>query len=270
MLSGMTPGQPADCLRRRSLVRIGLAAAGLFGVFPVARAGDAPLRVLAPVSLREALDAALALPGSPRATVVYGGTPALVRQVQQGLAADAIITADEDWMDRLQAQGRLVQGSRHVLARNRLALIAPAASRLPDVSDPAAFSTALRETLVKGRMAVADLQTVPAGRYALAALKRAGWETLVQGRLAPTDNVRAALRLVSRGEAVLGLVYLTDALSDPGVRVLHVFASDFHPDIRLPVAALVAGRTEASQHLIRWLGSDLAQAEFVRRGFVRP
>jgi molybdate transport system substrate-binding protein len=213
------------------------------------------------VSVREALDAALALAGAPSVTVVYGGTPALVRQIQQGLTADAIITADEDWMDRLQAPGRLVPGSRITLIRNRLALIAPATSRLPVAAESAALTASLREALSNGRMAVADLQTVPAGRYAKAALQR---------RLAPTDNVRAALRLVSRGEAVLGIVYQTDALSDPGVRVLHVFAPDFHPEIRLPVAALAAGRVEAAQGLIRWLVSGPAQAEFLRRGFLKP
>lgn len=255
--------------RRLWLACIGLSAPALFG-FSSSQPGAAPLRLLAPVSVREALDAALALPGAPSVTVVYGGTPALVRQIQQGLTADAIITADEDWMDRLQAPGRLVPGSRITLIRNRLALIAPATSRLPVAAESAALTASLREALSNGRMAVADLQTVPAGRYAKAALQRAGWEAIVQGRLAPTDNVRAALRLVSRGEAVLGIVYQTDALSDPGVRVLHVFAPDFHPDIRLPVAALAAGRVEAAQGLIRWLASGPAQAEFLRRGFLKP
>lgn len=267
--------------------------------------GGRAIRVLAPVSLREALDASLQsfarLHSMPPPTVVYGGTPALVRQLQQGLKADLVITADELWMDRLNAEGRLVPNTRKVLVRNRLVLIAPI-ERMPLMSstepsaglassraaDPRALDAILRERLAQGRLAVADLQTVPAGRYAREALQWAQWESLARGRLAQTEHVRAALRLVARGEAPLGIVYVTDALTEPRVQVLYRFPSNAHAEIRIPIAQLkpeagphkpeaASSRLEAIgnaagsaqvRSLLEWLSSPAGRAAFLSRGFV--
>lgn len=243
------------------------------------------LRVLAPVSLREALDRALATwvssRGAAAPTVVYGATPALVRQLQQGLTADLIITADEAWMDRLQDDGRLVAATRRVLARNRLVLIAPAASAHPAArANLRDLEPALRDLLAQGRLAVADLQSVPAGRYAAQALRWAGWDQLTEGRLAQTEHVRSALRLVARGDAPLGIVYATDALPEPRVRVVHVFANEAHAPIVIPVAMLKgeldqtrpehARRRQATASLLDWLVQGKGREAFIQSGFIAP
>lgn len=262
------------------------------------------LRVVAPVSLREALEASLE-GFARRQTVslpsgVYGGTPALIRQLQQGLEADLVITADELWMDRLQAEGRILTQTRQLLIRNRLVLIAPlergsrpsslastanasitargdaaSASGARDPS-PRELDATLRERLARGRLAVADVQTVPAGRYAREALQWAQWEALTQGRLAQTEHVRAALRLVARGEASLGIVYATDALAEPRVQVLYRFPSQAHADIRVPIAQLAPPSAPNAAHaaqvrsLLEWLTAPHGRAAFLSRGFVAP
>lgn len=236
-------------------------------VVPPASA-QTPLTVFAAASLKESLDEAAAAyqqaSGTP-VQVSYAASSALARQVEQGAPADVFFSADLEWMDYLQQRQLVDPAQRRNLLGNTLVLVAPATSRAKlDLRKPGALAAALG---AQGRLAVGQTSSVPAGKYARAALQTLGqWDT-VQARLAESESVRAALMLVARGEAPLGIVYGSDAKAEPKVRVVAVFPADSHAPIMYPVAALRASRNPAAADFVRWLGTAPAQAIFQRRGF---
>ena len=235
--------------------------------------GAAPARaeptVFAAASLKEALDDAAqawSKRSGARPVISYASSAALARQIEQGAPADVFVSADEDWMDWAEARRLLRPGTREKLLSNRLVLVAPAAAppaalRLaPGVPLAAALGT-------DGRLALGDVASVPAGRYARAALEALGaWPSLA-GRLAQTENVRAALTLVARGEAPLGVVYATDARAEPRVRVVDAFPETTHPPVVYPVAVLAAARSAKAQPFVDFLRSPEGRAIFAARGF---
>ncbi len=227
---------------------------------------DPPVLVFAAASLKTALDA-LVEPAEAAAGVAvrmsYAGTPALTRQIEAGAPADVFISADVDWMDYAESRGLLKAGSRVDLLTNRLVLVAP---RAEPVTLRVAPGFNLAEALGKGRLAVADPAVVPAGRYARAALESLGAWDSVASRLAPAENVRAALLLVSRAEAPLGIVYRTDAAADPAVVVVDTFPETAHPPIVYP-AALTARASARAARVLAFLRGPEARAEFTRQGF---
>lgn len=167
-----------------------------------------------------------------RVRLSLAASSTLARQIEQGAQADLFISADELWMQYLEDRLLLVPGSTRTLLTNRLALIAPIGSQPPvrladDFPIDQAFS---------GRLALADPGHVPAGRYAEQALRDLGWWDCLEARLAPANNVRSALRWVALEECALGIVYLTDAASDPKVALLGLFPETRHDPIRYPVA----------------------------------
>ena len=253
-------------LRTGIVLRLALAVA-LLGP-AVARADPT---VFAAASLKEALDAVSAAwvaRGHPQPVIAYAGTPALARQIEQGAPADVFVAADAAWMDWAQQRGLLRPGSRADLVGNRLVLVAPAGAASPTLRlEP---GVALEDALGAGRLAVADVETVPAGRYARAALRSLGvWER-VAGRLAPAESTRAALMLVARGEAPLGIVYATDARAEPRVRVVDTFAAQSHPAIVYPVAVVARARSTRAEAFVAFLRSADAAALFAARGFLPP
>jgi molybdate transport system substrate-binding protein len=225
-----------------------------------------PLTVFAAASLKDALDAiaaAYAAQHPPRPVIAYAASSALARQIESGAPADVFISADQAWMDYLAQKNLIVRTSRRDLVRNQLVLVAPA--REPVILAPAP-GFALGAALHGGRLALADPRVVPAGRYAKAALEKLGVWNDVAGRIAPAENVRAALALVARGEAPLGIVYATDARAEPRVMVAGTFPADSHPPIVYP-AALVKGARPDAARFVAFLGSDAARAIFLRQGF---
>jgi molybdate transport system substrate-binding protein len=172
------------------------------------------ITVFAAASLGEALDAAArpfeAATGD-KVAVSYAASSALARQVEAGAPASLFISADVDWIDYVEKRGLAVPGTRRDLHGNDLVLIAPAGSA---TSVKIAPGFDLAAALGDGRLALANPDSVPAGKYAKAALTALGAWQRVEGRIAPAENVRAALALVSRGEAPLGIVYRTDALAE--------------------------------------------------------
>jgi molybdate transport system substrate-binding protein len=149
---------------------------------------------------------------------------------------------------------------------NRLVLVTGKDSAIGQVAIGPGLD--LAGPLGDGRLAVAEVEAVPAGRYAKAALEKLGVWPAVAGRLAQGENVRAALALVSRGEAPLGIVYRTDAAADPEVRVVGTFPADSHPPIVYPVA-LTADAPETAAAFLAFLRSaPAARAAFARAGFV--
>jgi molybdate transport system substrate-binding protein len=218
--------------------------------------------VFAAASLKNALDEVAALqPARPR--ISYGASSALARQIENGAPADVFISADLDWMDYLEKKGLVAPGTRRNLLGNRLVLIAPASR--PVRLQPAPGFPILK-ALGKERIALANPDSVPAGKYARAALEKLGVWGEVAGRVAATDNVRAALALVARGETPLGIVYQTDANAEPRVMVAGAFPPGSHPSIVYPVAQIKGAKAPA-RALLDFLGGSQARTIFEKHGF---
>jgi molybdate transport system substrate-binding protein len=246
-----------------------LVHALVFLVLSATASAAEPL-VFAASSLRDALTDVLAgyeTVARAKVRVSYAATPALARQAVQGAPADIFISADLEWMNYLQERGLIRTASRRNLLANRLVLIAPKESH---VSVRIATGFDLAHALGDGRLAIAQPDSVPAGRYARTALTALGAWPGVQARLAPTDNVRAALALVARKEAPLGIVYATDAQADPRVRVVDTFPARTHPQIVYPVAILAASRSSSAEMLLSYLQGPEARAVWHRHGFTQP
>jgi molybdate transport system substrate-binding protein len=220
------------------------------------------LTIFAAASLGNALEE-VAATRAPRPVISYGASSALARQIENGAPADVFISADLDWMDYVEKKGLLAAGTRKNLLGNRLVLIAPA--KQPVRLQPAPGFPILK-ALGKDRIALANPDSVPAGKYAKAAFEKLGvWDRLAS-RVAAADNVRAALALVARGETPLGVVYQTDANAEPGVMVAGVFPPGSHPQIVYPVAALKTAKPGAGAFL-ELLAGPRARAIFEKHGF---
>jgi len=227
----------------------------------------APL-VLAAASLQESLGAAAdawSRKGHPRPQVSFAGSSALARQIEAGAPADLFVSADEQWMDEVQSKGLLRPRTRVSFLRNTLVLIAPRGSTLRlRIGKGMPLARALGPT---GRLAIADPVSVPAGIYARQSLTALGAWNGVQPRLAPAENVRAALALVSRGAAPLGIVYATDARADPGVQVIGTFPEASHKPISYPLALIARSANPEAEGFRRFLISAEGKAVFRRFGF---
>ena len=224
--------------------------------------------VLAAASLQESLAAAAgawARKGHPRPVISFAGSSALARQIAAGAPADLFISADESWMDDVARKGLIRPRTRTSFLTNSLVLIAPARSSARIVVGQR-FPLA-RALGPSGRLAMADPGSVPAGKYGKAALTSLGVWPAVRSRVARAENVRAALRLVARGEAPLGIVYATDALAERGVKTLGRFPANSHPRITYPMALLKASSHPDAEGFRRFLISREGRAIFARYGF---
>ena len=254
----------------RALLALALVWAGLSSLLPAA---DAPapsgkLLVFAAASLTDVLTEISAdytsATGRPVA-LSFAASSALAKQIEAGAQADVFFSADTDWMDYLEQRKLIASATRTNVLGNRLVLIAPADSALAVKIEP---GTALCAALGDGRLATGDPDSVPAGRYARAALTTLGSWGCIADRLVRADNVRAALAFVARGEAPLGIVYRTDALVEKKVRILAVFPAGSHPPITYPAAATASSTGGAG--FIAYLKQPAAQAVFRKFGFDPP
>ncbi|KPL68031.1 molybdenum ABC transporter substrate-binding protein [Erythrobacter sp. SG61-1L] len=226
--------------------------------------------VLAAASLQESLEEAAdawAKEGHPRPVLSFAATSALARQVQQGAPADLFISADEEWMDTLEDEKLIEPGTRRTLLGNSLVLIKPAAS---DARFDLADRPGLLVALSKGPLALADPEAVPAGKYAKAALASLGLWGDVEGKIVQAENVRAALALVERGEAALGVVYGSDAMASDKVRIIATFPADSHPPILYPIGQIKASTNPEAAAFREFLASGAAMTIFERHGFTPP
>jgi len=198
------------------------------------------------------------------AKLSFAASSVLARQIEAGGTADVFISADQEWMDYLQARNLIDKASRRNLVGNRLVLIAPADSQLRLKIEP---GFKLADALGKGRLATGDPDTVPVGRYARSALTTLGVWDEVADRLVRADNVRSAMMFVSRGEVPLGIVYATDAAVDSKVRVVDTFPANTHAPITYPAAALSAAKPEAAA-FVAFLAGEKARASWRKFGFV--
>jgi len=232
-------------------------------------AGSRPLTVFAAASLKESLDAAAhayQVQTGQSVRVSYAASSALARQIDAGAPADVFLSADNDWMDDLQRKGRIDTSTRRNLLGNTLVLIAPTASNTPRLKLAPGVDLV---TLLggRGRIALAAPASVPAGKYAKAAFTRLGVWTALAPRVAEADNVRAALMLVARGEAPLGVVYGSDARVEPKVKIIATFPASTHPPIVYPVARMRASTHPHAAAFARWLSTAPADQIFKRDGF---
>jgi len=251
-------------MRRRSL----LGAAPWLG--GAARAQSPPVTIFAAASLTEALrdlSAQWAARGHPPPRLSFAASSTLARQIEQGAPAALFLSADEEWADYLQQRGHLAEASRSSPIGNALVLIAARGTAQPITLSPGTSLAALLGPA--GRLAVADPAHVPAGRYARAALSWMGqWDALAP-RLARAENVRAALLLVERGEAPLGIVYATDARDMPGLQLLGRFPAISHPPITYPFALTRQGQQQPqAQALLGFLTGPEAMPHWARFGFI--
>jgi len=230
-----------------------------------------PLTVFAAASLTDVLQKVGNLYTQATSTPVkmsFAASSALARQIESGARAQVFLSADQDWMDYLQARGLIDPTSRQDLLGNELVLIAPGDTKPTIRLDTgSAARTALLATLgPRGRLSVAEPDAVPAGKYAMEALHALGLKNAVQSRLVRADNVRVALMYVARSEAPLGIVYATDAAAEPRVRVVDVFPASSHKPITYPVAA-TTGAATPSRPFIEFLRSQAARVVFIEAGF---
>lgn len=194
----------------------------------------------------------------------FAASSALARQIENGAPADVFFSADLEWMDYLQARNLIQVPTRHDVVGNHLVLIAPADSALHLKIAP---RFALAAALGNGHLATGDPESVPVGRYAHEALAKLGVWNEVEGRLVRADSVRSALAFVDRGEVPLGIVYATDALIDPKVRIVDTFPDDSHAPIVYPVALTATAGHDAAR-FAAYLQSPAAAATFRKYGFV--
>jgi molybdate transport system substrate-binding protein len=252
--------------RRDALVLAGGAAAlAALPRFAFAQSGD--LIVFAAASLKTALDevaAAWTRETGKRARISYAGSNTLAKQIEAGAPADLFLSADLDWMDYVAERGLIRPDTRLNLLANRLVLVAPKDSKAEVVLTP---GLDLKAALGGGRLAMGNVESVPAGKYGRTALEKLGAWAGLKDKVAQTDNVRAALLLVARGEAPLGIVYRTDAGAEPNVRILATFPEDLHPRVVYPAAVTRESRNADAQALLAYLRGPAARQAFERQGF---
>ncbi|MDO9415705.1 molybdate ABC transporter substrate-binding protein [Pararhizobium sp.] len=232
-----------------------------------ARAEDGKVTVFAAASLKNALeeiDAAWSAETGKTVTASFAASSALAKQIEEGAPADILVSADLKWMDYLEKAKQIKSDTRVTLLGNQLVLVAP--------KDSAAAVTvekgfALGTLLGDGKLAMGNTDSVPAGVYGKEALTNLGVWADVESKVAQAENVRAALLLVSRGEAPLGIVYATDAISDPSVKVIGTFPEDSHKPIVYPAAVTTASASAEATAYLAFLGSEKARALFEKQGF---
>jgi len=248
----------------------GLAAALLLassaGQSP-ARAQGGDLVVFAAASLKNALDAVNAQwqkETGKKAIISYAASSALAKQIEQGAPAQMFISADLDWMDYVAQKNLIKPDTRSNLLGNRIVLIAPKDNAQP-IEIKAGFD--LAKVLGDGRLAMANVDAVPAGKYGKAALEKLGAWATVSSKVAQAENVRAALLLVSRGEAPAGIVYQTDAAADANVKIIGVFPEDAHPRIIYPIALTANAAHPDAANFLAYIKSAKAKPVFEAQGF---
>ncbi len=216
------------------------------------------ITVFAAASLREAMNE-IAQHYPDDVTLSFAGSGTLARQIAAGAPADAVVLAHRDWATWLEEQGLVLTDSTHEVAGGQLVLIGNANSA--PLPDPGADT--LLDALDGGRLAMGQRDGVPAGTYAREWLQHIqAWDAL-SSQLAETDNVRAALALVAQGAAPFGIVYASDALAEPRVKIVHSMAPQSHAPIRYPAAAV----TQAGRKFVEHLRSPQAIVTFSKYGF---
>jgi molybdate transport system substrate-binding protein len=230
-------------------------------------AAAAPPLVLAAASLQESLNAAAdawAARHHERPTLSFAASSALARQIDAGAPADLFISADEPWMDDVEKHKLVKPGTRVTFLANTLVLVAPATSAHAVAIKP---GFPLARLIGDNKLAMAEPNSVPAGKYGKEALTRLGVWDQIAPKIASGDSVRAALALVERGEAPYGIVYATDAYASKSVKIVGVFPAASHAPITYPIATLATATSADTEGFRRFLLSGAGKAIFKHYGF---
>jgi molybdate transport system substrate-binding protein len=249
---------------------VGIAAAVVlvWGMLQTpARAQSGDLIVFAAASLKNALDSINAQwrkETGKEVKISYAASSALAKQIESGAPAQMFISADIRWMDYLEKKNLIKTDTRSNLLGNRIVLIAPKdKAKAVDIKP----GLDLAKVLGDSRLAMANVEAVPAGRYGKAALEKLGAWTSVSAKVAQAENVRAALLLVSRGEAPAGIVYQTDAAADANVKIIGTFPEDTHPPVIYPIALTANATHPDAAAFLTYIRSAKAKALFEAQGF---
>ncbi|MCB6179306.1 molybdate ABC transporter substrate-binding protein [Rhodobacter sp. Har01] len=245
-----------------------LALASALAVSLAAPAFAEEVVVFAAASMKTALDAVAAdfqAATGHGVIISYGASNALAKQIIEGAPADIFVSAAVNWMDEVEKAGQVVDGTRRDLFGNALVLVAHGKDAAAVAIGPGFDLAGL---LGDGKLAMAMVDSVPAGQYGKEALESLGIWSAVEGAVAQSENVRAALTLVSTGEAPYGIVYATDAVSDDNVTVVGTFPADSHKPIVYPGALLTGAADDADRAFFEALSLDAGDAKFVEQGFV--
>jgi molybdate transport system substrate-binding protein len=229
--------------------------------------GQDKLLVFAAASMQTALDAIAPVflqQQGKTATISYGSSAILAKQIEHDAPADVFISADVKWMDYLEQKKLIEPGTRHNLLGNSLVLIEPANAQAKLKIAP---GFGLAGAAGDGKIAVCTVDSCPAGIYAKEALQKLGVWDAVEAKLAQAANVRAALNLVARAEAKFGIVYATDAKAEPKVKVIDVFPTDSHSPIIYPVAVVASSRNPNAAAFVAFLSSQAATKILTEQGF---
>jgi molybdate transport system substrate-binding protein len=225
-----------------------------------------PVMIFAAATLKEALDAVTTAAGTSihvSVTAVYGPSPSLVKQLENGAPGDVFFSADADWMDEAIARKIVDPATRVDLLSSKLVLIAPAAQA---AATPITADYPLAKMLGGGRLAICDPMMMPAGRYGRAALQKLGVWDSVKDRVVNAENIRAAFAYVGRQEAPFGVVFDTDARLDKDVGVVGVCPADSHPAIVYPLAAVARSRNPDAVRMLGFIASAQAKMIFENYG----
>ena len=245
-----------------------LLRTALLSLFLAAPVQAAEVTVFAASSLKTALDQIAAdwqAETGNRAVIAYGGSSALAKQIIEGAPADVFVSAAGNWMDAVQDAGLIRGETRRDFLGNRLVLIAVGTGVEPVAIDGGLDLVGL---LNGGKLSMAMVDAVPAGQYGKAALTALGLWDGVKASVVQSENVRAALKLVSLGEAPLGIVYASDALAEPGVSVIGTFPEGSHRPIVYPGAVTTVSTVPEAAGFMDYLSSPAAGAVFVANGFL--
>ncbi len=253
--------------RRRSFgLLFGAVVALGAGAGPALAQAKEPL-VFAAASMKTALDEVVAQwqrESGKKVVISYAASNTLIKQIEQGAPADIFISADLDWMDYGEQKNLINVETRANLLSNRIVIVAPkdATAKL-NIAPGFDLASALKG----GRLAMANVNSVPAGKYGKAALEKLGAWDGVKDKIAQAENVRAALALVSLRESPLGIVYQTDAASDPSVKIVATFPEDSHPPIVYPIALTKTSTNPDARAFLSYIRSAAARPAFERQGF---
>jgi molybdate transport system substrate-binding protein len=255
-------------LKRRSWLGLAVALSFLPGMAPLPAEAQNNVVIFAAASLKNALDEIAATwskdTGKPAPRISYAASSALAKQMEQGAPADMFISADLDWMDHVQGKNLIKNDTRFNLLGNKIVIIAPKDSKTATL---AVKGNDLAKALAGGKLSMANIDAVPAGKYGKSALEKLGAWGAVKDSIAQAENVRAALLLVARGEAPLGIVYSTDAAAEPNVKIVATFPADSHPAIIYPAALSKDSTNADAKAFLDFLRSAKARASFEKQGF---
>ncbi len=256
-------------INRRQWVKFAVAAVSVafLGTAALPAMAAEKVTVFAAASLKNALDAANAAwakESGKEATASYAASSALAKQIEGGAPADVFISADLDWMDYLAKKDLIKADTRSNLLGNRIVLVAAKDKAKPvDIKQDFDLSGLLGD----GKLAMGEVKSVPAGKYGKAALEKLGVWSSVESKVAGAESVRAALALVSRGEAPYGIVYQTDVTADPGVAIVGTFPAESHAPIIYPIAILAESKNPDAAGYLEFLKSEKAAHFFTEQGF---